>query len=48
MLHRWRGLLDFKILKETFNVLKKSNKIFNPATWDPPVPIGEGMCPSGY
>jgi hypothetical protein len=26
-----RRLGDFKILKETLNVLNKSNKIFNPA-----------------
>jgi hypothetical protein len=33
-LNGWRGLVDFKILKETLNVLNKSNKIFNPASWN--------------
>ena len=36
---------EFKILKETFNALKKSNKIFNLTTWNPPAPAGGGMCP---
>jgi hypothetical protein len=27
-------------LKETFNGLQKSNKIFNPATWHSPAPAG--------
>jgi hypothetical protein len=33
-LNGWRGLVDFKILKETLNVINKSNKIFNPASWN--------------